>query len=131
MNKAAVSYIENAEGKILAVFNRRAKGFSMPGGKVEPNEDIFEAQARELKEETGLVTISAEEVYQGPTATVTDESRGRWVHLFRVQAEGNPEEIEEGCPVQWMTREEFLEVSPFAEFYREAFKVVLPIKQDK
>jgi hypothetical protein len=33
-------------------------------------------------------------------------------------------ETEEGCPIQWMTREEFLAESPFAPFYRIMFDLL-------
>lgn len=125
--RAAVSYVDRADGRLLAVWNRRYNGWSMPGGKVEDGETIFAAQARELEEETGLATIGASVIYSAPTSTndshITSD-RGRHVYVFSVVTSGEPRETEAGCPVRWMTREEFLAESPFREFYREMFAKV-------
>lgn len=121
--RAAVSYVERSDGRLLAVWNRRYNGWSMPGGKVEDGETIFAAQARELEEETGLTTIGASVIYSAPTA-MSAADRGRHVTVFSVVTSGEPRETEAGCPVRWMTREEFLAESPFREFYREMFAKV-------
>jgi len=127
--RAAVSYVERGDGRILAVWNHRYHGWAMPGGKVEDGETIEVAQARELLEETGLGTAGASLVYDAPTAMkdshITSD-RGRHVFVFRVVVCGVPREIEEGCPVRWVTREEFLAESPFRELYREMFEKVPP-----
>jgi ADP-ribose pyrophosphatase YjhB (NUDIX family) len=124
---AAVSYIERDDGRILAVWNRRSNGWAMPGGKVEDGETVGMAQARELLEETGLETAGVSLVYDAPTAikdSAIPSDRGRHVFVFRVIAAGEPREMEAGCPVRWVTREEFLAESPFREFYREMFAKV-------
>jgi ADP-ribose pyrophosphatase YjhB (NUDIX family) len=127
---AAVSLVERDDGRCLAVWNQRYRGWSLPGGKVEAGETLEAAQARELEEETGMLTSERELVYDGPTCVETATDRGRHVYLFRVEAAGEPREMEAGSPVQWMTREDFLATSPFAEFYQKAFAAV-PMVQDK
>ena len=122
MNKAAVSYIENDQGQVLCAWNRRYQGFSLPGGKVEKGETLEAACARELKEETGMTAVSITPMYNGPSAVPVPEDCGRWVYLFRVEAIGEPKMTEENCPVQWMSKDELIAVSPFAAYYREAFK---------
>lgn len=121
MNHAAISFIEREDGKILAVWNRRYQGWAMPGGKVEEGETILHAQARELREETGLETTEASELYEAPSKTSLDPMRARMVHVYSVKVVDEPYEAEPGCPVEWMTREEFLEKSVFKDFYRMMF----------
>ena len=111
---AAVSLIERSDGRILCVWNRRYLGWSLPGGKVEPGETNGQAQERELKEETGLETLSRKSLYRGP-------HNGATVHVFLITTRGQPRVMEKGCPVAWLSREEFLAESPFADFYRELF----------
>lgn len=121
MNHAAVSFVER-DGKVLAVWNRRYKGWSMPGGKVEEGETIAHAQVRELREETGLETTEAIELYEGMSMTSLDPERGRQVHVFKVLAAGDAYAAESDCPVEWMTINEFLEKSVFRDFYLKMFE---------
>jgi|SRR5579859_208016 len=115
---AAVSYITDDSGRLLVVWNRRYNGWSLPGGMVEPGESIQQAQARELREETGLETLAATLVYDAPAElNPSVPGRGRHVYVFAVLAQGVPRSVEPGCPVTWMTRAEFLHGSPFASFY--------------
>lgn len=51
---AVVFYIEDIEGDILMVSRKNSRDFGLPGGKVDPGEDLFEACIREVFEETGL-----------------------------------------------------------------------------
>ena len=51
---AVVFYIEDTEGNVLMVTRKDGSGYGLPGGKVDPNENLFEACIREVFEETGL-----------------------------------------------------------------------------
>ncbi|WP_179865459.1 NUDIX domain-containing protein [Bacillus sp. AFS017336] len=60
--------IEDHSGNILFIERRGEGKWSMPAGSIELNESIFECLVREVKEETGLVVISAKviAVYSDP-----------------------------------------------------------------
>lgn len=53
--KARATVICRKDDRVLYVRKRNSK-WSLPGGKIEPDETPVEAAARELEEETGLVT---------------------------------------------------------------------------
>jgi 8-oxo-dGTP diphosphatase len=62
--------IEDADGRVLLVRNRRRNGshdWSTPGGVIDEGETLLEGLAREVAEETGLVVGS----WQGPLYRVT------------------------------------------------------------
>ena len=126
MKAAAVSYITRLGGRILVVWNRRYRGWTLPGGLVEEGETLERAQARELLEEAGLLTQKATRIYDAP-APVTGVSvpdRATHVYVFRVEAMGEARERESGCPVSWFTRDEFLASCPFRPFYEQMFEQV-------
>lgn len=123
---AAVSLVEREDGRILCVWNTRYVGWAMPGGMVESGETAEAAQRRELWEETGVETASAERVFEGEHGIQAAENHGRArrIVLFRVTIKGEPWQMEEGSPIAWKTREEFLAESPFAPMYRRVFAEV-------
>jgi ADP-ribose pyrophosphatase YjhB (NUDIX family) len=120
---AAVSMITREDGRLLCVWNRRYGGWSLPGGLVEEGESLEQAQERELREETGLETVLQFVLYCGPAVVLPDgKGRASMVTVFDVTVRGVPSEREPGCPVTWVTREEFLKWTPFAAFYQRMFR---------
>jgi 8-oxo-dGTP diphosphatase len=51
--------IRDAAGRMLLVRKRKTRAFMQPGGKREAGEDDLAALARELREELGVVLVSA------------------------------------------------------------------------
>jgi 8-oxo-dGTP diphosphatase len=125
---AAVAYIEREDGKLLCVWNKRYGGWALPGGLVEEGEPVEVALGRELREETSLELVEAiEKIFDGAHGIANpDPTRASLVTIYRVVADGKPQEMEEGCPVTWLTREEFLKWSPFASLYTRIFAQVPP-----
>jgi ADP-ribose pyrophosphatase YjhB (NUDIX family) len=116
--------------KFLCVWNKRAGGWSFPGGLVEPTggagdgaETCPHAVRRELREETGLIAVSASLVYIGHTNTAKP-GRANTVYLYDVDAPGEALLQEEGAPLTLLSEAEFLEQSPFAMFYARAFGAI-------
>ena len=89
------------------------RGYTLPGGHVEPGESFVHAVIREMKEETGLTVLRPRlaGVKQFPI------ENGRYVVLlFRAEAyEGALRASEEG-PVEWVPRSRLAELPTVADF---------------
>ena len=53
----------NADNEVCLIRHTYAKGWTMPGGGVDPGETIYEAAARELLEETGIAIDRPAELF--------------------------------------------------------------------
>lgn len=97
------------------------KGYTLPGGHIEPGESIVDAVVREMKEETGLTVLNPKlcGVKQFP---IKD---GRYlVFLFHAdQFHGNILSSEEGS-MHWVKKEDLDKVNLVSDFY-ELLEVML------
>ena len=124
LRRAAVSMVKR-DGKYVTVWNARYNGWSFPGGLVEEGERCCDARDRELGEEVGLETVFARLIFVGShgikPATKEREGRGSILYLYEVEASGEPQAMEPGCPISLLTREEFLRHTPFIPLYEHVF----------
>jgi 8-oxo-dGTP pyrophosphatase MutT (NUDIX family) len=70
--------IENDRLLVVKQWVTPTRGWSLPGGKLEPDESIEQCLKREIKEETGLDIITKELLY------VTDRFFGTDIHLVHM-----------------------------------------------
>ena len=104
--------IKNSEGKYL--FLQRAEvmddeeeaHWDIPGGRIEPEEELFTALAREILEETGL-TISGEPKVMGTQDIFVPSKDLHVVRLtYSLEGSGDIRLSHEHQAVRWMTLQE-------------------------
>jgi len=80
---AAAAIVQDDEGRVLLIRRGDGRGWSLPGGMMEPGERIAEAAVREVWEETGLEVepVRLVGVYSDPAYTHITFPNGDEVHF--------------------------------------------------
>ena len=126
-----MSRTENAELTVLCLIHDEEsyllqdrvsedwKGYTLPGGHVEPGESIVEAVIREMKEETGLTIRNPKlcGIKQFPLKD-GDYSKGRYiVFLYETSAfEGEIVSSDEGA-MHWVEKKDLPNVNLVEDFF--------------
>lgn len=90
--RRGTAIVETDKGILLTA--GRNKTFMLPGGGAEKNETRLVAAIRELKEETGLDTISAKFLFRFTGSTIHKSHQGGYFQDYHtvvlIQAKGTP-----------------------------------------
>lgn len=114
--------IENDDGEFLVVqksgsYDWKADKWELPGGKIEKDEDRFQAAKRELDGETGLKAADLQEVIRVEVEESGDEKPvvDCWI-LHTTSFSGEIEISDEHQDYRWVSGEEFLDM----DWHRDA-----------
>jgi len=99
----AIALVRDAAGRVLLMWQTSgpfAGSWLLPGGRVEPAESVSQAAARELREETGLITTDARLLAAYRTSSDPPGAYDLTVFLYRLVATGELR-AESGSEVRW------------------------------
>lgn len=110
MNKSSISkaalIVFDDRGRLLMTRETGKSTFAFPGGKVDPDEAVEHALAREIAEELAA-TVSDVRVL-GVASGQTNDGRNLTIHMFSGRLEGVPSRSGEIVELRWVTAQEIL-----------------------
>ena len=108
---------------LLNRVNSSWRGYTLPGGHVEPGEPVIDAVIREMKEETGLDVIDPRLVGIKNFPIDNDANNGRYiVFLFKTDKfKGKIASSAEG-EISWVSRDDLAKLDVVEDFF-ETLKV--------
>jgi 8-oxo-dGTP diphosphatase len=104
---AAGGLVVRPDGRIAVIHRPRYDDWSLPKGKLEPDEGFEQGALREVEEETGIRGRIVAEL--SPTSYVDRKGRDKLVRWYRMDLDGEPlafapnDEVDE---LRWLTPSE-------------------------
>lgn len=113
---AACMFLYNHKGQILLVNRRNSTEVGLPGGKVDPGENEWQAAVRELFEETGI-QLPPWKVFNEKFSCICDGDVQYKTTAFILPYTGDiPGGQEVGIEARWGDVDELVTNSPFKEY---------------
>jgi 8-oxo-dGTP diphosphatase len=114
-------------GKALILNSARFKGFDLPGGRIDDNEDITKGLKRELKEELGLINFKVEKLLHVFERTDYGKKEASLMLIFfKVSARLSKLKLsEEHSDYKWISKKELKEMISKKEIRSEGIKEAL------
>lgn len=113
-----------------ADFKAGPQKWDIPGGRIEPDEALDAALAREVHEETGLELVSIDRLLAAQDIFVPDAE----VHVVRLTytgaAKGEVVISDEHDDYRWMTRDEVLSETYVDSYLKEVLHAIIPTEGD-
>lgn len=102
--RIAAALLTDAGGRLLLVRKRGTAWFMQPGGKIEPGELPFDALARELREELGLVASPVGARHCGRFTAPAANEPGFIIEaeLYALPLDGEPKPAAEIAKIAWL-----------------------------
>lgn len=112
----------NDKKEVLAISRGKDKTmWGLPGGKVEPNEDLKTAVVREMYEETGYVVAAPEQVYTAMVPGTVNFICTAFIGKVVAEAPDAPRSLPYEGDVEWKKPDVLVTSSPFAEYNAALF----------